>query len=181
MKKMILSGILLLTLFSTVEAFDQTGKTAIGVTGGRVFPFGSNKFNDEADGSWAYGGYIRHGINPNWGIDVAATRQNYDKICTCTRSNIVDVLGFYRFKGTEDFTPIAGLGLGVVDNGKHQNLHLGTRARVGMEKAINENVAVGMNFDYQGVRKMPGAKKGPQPSDINTITPKLELTWYFGK
>lgn len=179
-KNFILSILVTLTFITTGHAFDQSGKTAGGVTFGKVVPFGNNVFNDQADGLWAYGAYVRHHFDPNWGMDVAITRQDYDKICSCTRSNIFDVLGFYRLKGSEDISPIAGFGLGVVDNGSHQNLHLGVRARLGIEKAYSKTLALGANIDYQGVRKMIGAKNGPVPSEINTLTPKLELTWYFG-
>jgi hypothetical protein len=180
MKTIILSTLMLLAFISNSQAFDKTGKTAVGLTGGKVFIVGGEKFNSEADGLWAYGAYARHHFDPNWGMDVAITRQDYDKICSCTRSNIFDVLGFYRVKGAEDLTPVVGLGLGAVDNGKAQNLHLGVRARVGMEKAMSEKVSLGAHIDYQAVTKMIGAKNGPRPGDIGTFTPKLEVTWYFG-
>lgn len=179
-KKLILSSLLMLSFMTSSHAFDKTGKTAIGVTLGKVIIVGDNKFHDEAEGLWAYGGYVRHHFNQNWGTDVAFTRQDYDKICSCTRSNIFDVLPFYRLKGSEDLSPIVGAGLGVVENGPHQNLHLGIRARVGIEKAFSEKLALGAHLDYQGVNKMPGAENGPRPSRINTFVPKIELTWYFG-
>jgi len=181
MKKIILSVSLILLSTVTAQAFDLTGKTGVGVTGGKVFPVGDNAFNDQAEGAWAYGAYVRHQLNPNWGVDAAFTRQDYDKICTCTRSNIVDVMGMYRVKGAEDLTPVVGAGLGLVENKGHEKLHLGVRLRAGMEKAYSEQLTFGLLLDYQNVSKLPGSDSGPIPSDIHTVVPKLEMTWYFGK
>lgn len=180
LKKLLLSFVIVCSIITTAGAFDKTGKTGVGLTLGKVVPVGKNKFNDEAEGLWAYGGYARHHFNPNWGADLAATRQDYDKICSCTRSNILDVLAFYRVNGADDFSPFVGVGLGAVDNGPRQNLHLGIRARAGVEKALSESLALGALVDYQGVNKMPGANSGPRPSQINSFAPKIELTWYFG-
>jgi hypothetical protein len=172
---------LLFTLLSLQSfAYDLTKKNAFGLTGGRVFLTGSSEFKNEAEGWWVYGAYFRHHYNENWGIDIAATRLDYDKICTCTRSNVYDALGFYRLKGIEDLSPVVGLGLGVVDNKRQQNLHLGIRSRVGVDKAINEKISLGLMVDYHIITKMPGANKGPVPGDIDAIVPKIELTWYFG-
>jgi hypothetical protein len=182
MKKLILAASLILTFAHTVQAFDQTGKNALGITGGFNIPVGAEQFKNEADGGVAYGFYGRHHFNESMGIDLAYTRQEYTKICSCTSSDIFDVLGFYRMKGAEDVTPVFGLGLGFVDNGANQSLHLGVRLRAGVEKALPErNLALGFMLDYQSISKMIGANRGPVPSNIATITPKLELTWYYGK
>ncbi len=175
----IISILLSFMIITSVNAFDQTGKNAAGLTVGKVIPVGNNAFNNEADGFWAYGGYIRHHFNPNWVTDLAFTRMDYDKICTCTRSNVLDLLGTYRFNGAEDVTPVVGLGLGVVENHSHENLHLGIRARVGVEKAFSEKLALGVHLDYQSISKLPGASMGPIPSNMNLLVPKIELTWYF--
>lgn len=181
MKKLILAVTFAIVAIGTSQAFDQTGKNAIGITGGYAIPVGAEKFKKEADGGVAYGVYGRHHFNESAGMDLAYTRQEYNKICSCTSSNIFDVLGFYRLKGAEEITPIVGLGFGLVDNGLHENLHLGVRARAGIEKAMADNIALGVMVDYQSISKMIGAKRGPMPSNIATVTPKLELTWYFGK
>lgn len=180
MKKLI-AAIMIQTLMATaVSAFDMTDKKAVGLTGGYAFPVGGEAFKKEADGGGAYGAYFRKHFGPNWGMDAAYTKQHYSKICSCTDSDIFDVMGFYRLKGVEDMTPVFGLGLGVADNGPHQNLHLGVRARVGITKAYNEKIDMGFMVDYQSISKMIGASKGPVPGNISTITPKIEFSWYFG-
>jgi hypothetical protein len=181
MKNVLFALLLGVLMPAATKAFDQTGKTALGITGGWNFPVGAEKFKNEADPGAAFGLYLRRHLNQNWGVDTAYTRQEYNKICSCTSSNIYDVLGFYRVNGSDDVSPILGLGVGAVDNGAHQNLHLGVRARAGLEKAFTEQIALSFLVDYQRISKMPGANKGPQPSNIGTITPKLELSWYFGK
>ena len=181
MKKLITALMIQTVVVTSVFALDLTDKQAVGITGGYAIPVGAEAFKREADGGPAYGAYYRKHFGPNWGMDVAYTKQHYSKICSCTDSDIFDVMGFYRLKGVEDMTPVVGLGLGAVDNGPHQNLHLGVRGRVGMVKSYNEKFDMGLIVDYQSVSKMIGAKRGPVPSNISTITPKLELTWYFGK
>lgn len=177
MRKYLALALLLVT--GVASAYDYTGRFGIGGNAGYNFPVFGNNFNTAADSDWLWGMHGRYHFNSNWGVEAGYSRHEFAD--TTIAAQVFDGLAFYRFKGTERFTPVAGLGAGVVDLSHYSpnSLKMGLKARIGAEYAINECLSAAFNVDYQRIDKMLFGDNMPGRV-AHIIAPRVALTWYFG-
>lgn len=161
------------------SAYDYTGKFGLGGNAGYNFPVFGNPFNKTADADWLWGIHGRYHFNTQWGVEVGYSRHEFED--TTIAAQVFDGLAFYRLNGTARFTPVLGLGVGVVDltNYSQNSLKMGIKARVGAEYAFTECLSGAFNVDYQRVDKMLFGDNMPGRV-AHIIAPRVALTWYFG-
>lgn len=95
--------------------FDQSKKIGFGGQFGYGAAFIDNDYQDSGlrDGDLMWGGYGRYHFNSSFGIDLGYSR--YEIKETTVAAEVYDLISFYRFQGAEDFSIIAGLGLGAAN------------------------------------------------------------------
>jgi OOP family OmpA-OmpF porin len=182
MNKKILTAILLSAPLMAINYQDQIG---LGINGGYNFAVGGNDLNNQTDNDYNWGIHARYHLCQKNGLELGYTQYKFDKKDNANiynKASALDVLFFHRYLGTANLTPVAGLGLGVVDTDNYSpsSLKLGFKVRLGAEYTITKNLSAGLYADYQQINKMVGATNTPEGTGY-VISPKASLTWYFGK
>lgn len=80
------------------------------------------------------------------------------------------------------FTPIWGLGIGLVDIANYnvdENLKPGYKARIGAEYVLSENMIIDGVLDFQYVSKMVGERRDLRPGEVYAIAPQIILSYFF--
>ncbi|MBA2404303.1 MAG: outer membrane beta-barrel protein [Bdellovibrionales bacterium] len=153
----------------------------ISLAAGKNKPFTGNDFDDRADGEFVFGLYGRYQFNQESGIQLGYTR--YEWTHSPTAARIYDLVYLHRLKARKWFTPIWGVGAGLVDIANYnvdENLKLGLKARVGVEFMLSSNMIVDAVIDYQFVNKMVGEDDNLTIGEIHALAPQLILTYFFG-
>ncbi|MBC7537364.1 MAG: outer membrane beta-barrel protein [Bacteriovorax sp.] len=169
--------IIFILVFSTAaSAYDLARKYGIGASGSYAIPLFGNYVNEVANPDFGYGAHMRYHIDSFFGVELGVSRSNFSD--TNIYLNNLNLLGFYRFGGSADITPLFGAGLGVT---KIKYFYPGSSklsllARAGLEYAINRSLSFGAIGDYQYVSKFLGR----MPSPAHILIPQMTLTWYFG-
>ena len=168
------------SLSSFANSPDFSQRFGLSFAGGFNKPIGGNDFDDRADGDFVAGMYGRYQFNPKSGIQLGYTRYEWDHSPTAAR--IYDLVYLHRMGPREWFTPIWGVGVGLVDIANYnvdENLKLGLKARVGIEYSTGDNVILDFVVDYQYVGKMPGERRDLGVVEMNAIAPQVILTYFF--
>lgn len=173
-----------LLVFCSFSSFanspDFSKRFGVSVAGGFNKPVLGNKFDDRADGEFVSGLYGRYQFTRSSGIQLGYTRYEWDHSPTAAR--IYDLVYMHRMGPREWFTPIWGVGVGLVDIANYnvdENLKLGLKGRVGIEYQTGENIILDFVVDYQYVGKMVGERRDLRIGDINAIAPQVILTYFF--
>jgi opacity protein-like surface antigen len=182
---MFLLSIILFIAFSFSSALadspDYSRKFAFSLAVGRNKPILGNKFDDRADGENVFGFYGRYQFGRSSGIQFGYTR--YDWSHSPTAARIYDLVYLHRMHPREYWTPVWGLGLGLVDIAHYnvdEDLKIGLKARVGAEYSLSPNMILDAVIDFQYVGKMPGEKHDMKIGDIYALAPQLILSYFFG-
>ena len=178
MKKLLALSVLI-SVGAQAQTYDYSKKWGIGGSFGYNTPIFGNPFNNAADGDETWGLHVRYHLNQKSGLEAAFTRHEFSDVRSAVQ--VTDVTWFNRVNPTSRFTPVWGLGAGVVDITKTdpKNLKLGLKARAGAEYALTEAFSLGLNVDYQHVNKMFFADNLPS-RNIHILAARVGLTWYFG-
>lgn len=166
---------------SLAEAPDFSRRFAISAAAGRNKPILGNRFDDRADGDFVFGLYGRYQINRESGLQLGYTRYEWDHSPTAAR--IYDLLYLHRLAPRKYFTPVWGVGVGLVDIANYnvdENLKLGLKARAGVEYTLSQNLIVDAVIDYQFVNKMIGEDDNLTIGEIHAIAPQLIFSYFFG-
>ena len=176
-KKMVAVLALTLALTQSALAYDLSNKFGFGISGGYSIPVFGNQFNSNADADFGYGVHGRYHFNEFFNLDLGITRSEFED--TNIRFNNVNLLGVWRMGGSNDVTPIFGLGIAGtrIKNYVPKNIKLSGLARLGVEFGLSPSLSLGLLADYQYVTKFMGDMPG---SRAHIVTPQLALTWYFG-
>ena len=174
MKNLIL---IMLLSSSSVFASDLNQKIGLGANIGYPVPSFGNKFNDSADAKIAYGLHVRYHPTSSFGLELGFTRAEFKK--TSNKFNNTNILGFYRFSSSNDFTFVVGAGLALtkISNYTPSNLKLSSLVRLGLEQNITSDLTLGAYADYQYVSKLLGDMPTKR---AHVVSPVLALTYYFG-
>ena len=177
MLKKLMAMLLAVTFVQSVEAYDLSKKFGLGVSGGYSIPVFGNPFNSAADADFGYGVHARYHFNESWNLELGVTRSEFED--TKIRLDNINLLSVWRLSGANDFTPIAGLGLGVtrMKNFTPKSAKLSGLVRLGVEYGVTQWFSLGVLADYQYVSKLMGDMPTTR---AHIVTPQLALTWYFG-
>lgn len=180
MKKALLAFIFCAPLLLQAQTFDYSNKIGLGASFGYNTPVFGNYLNDQADGKETYSIHARYHIDSSYGLELSFTRYEFKN--SDNPFKVTDIAYFKRFMPLSRFTPIAGLGLGIVDISEYNpdNLKLGLKLRGGLEYALNQDFSLALNLDYQHVNKMFFADNLPSRT-AHIMAARMGLTWYFGK
>lgn len=172
--------LLVLVFAQAASAYDYSKKIGLGASFGYNTPVFGNHFNTEADGGQTWGLHGRYHLNSAYGLEGAFTKHEFDD--TTKALNVMDVLFFKRLNPTGRFSPVLGVGAGVVDVKNYpedKSLKLGLKLRAGAEYALAQCLSLGFNLDYQQVNKM-FFRDNLDGRNIHTLAGRVGLTWYFG-
>lgn len=177
--------LLLLILITSTQAFaeapDFSRRYGISAAAGRNKPILGNRFDDRADGDFVYGLYGRYQFNRESGFQLGYTRFEWDHSPTAAR--VYDFVYLHRLAPKKYFTPIWGLGVGLVDVANYnvdENLKLGLKARIGAEFILSKDLLLDAVVDYQFVNKMIGEDDNLTIGEIHALAPQLILSYFFG-
>lgn len=178
MKKLIAVA-LLLSQVAVAQTYDYSKKWGIGGSVGYNTPVFGNPLNTAADGDSVWGAHVRYHYNQATGIELAYARHELSD--TKIAAQVTDVTWFKRLAPTSRFSPLFGIGAGVVDLSNYQpsNLKLGLKARAGAEYALSQSWSLGANVDYQHINKMLFSDNLPTRNG-HILAGRVALTWYFG-
>lgn len=177
--KMLIAVALVLSQVAVAQTYDYSKKWGIGGSVGYNTPVFGNPLNTAADGDSLWGAHLRYHYNQASGVELAFSRHELSD--TKIAAQVTDVTWFKRLAPTSRFSPLFGLGAGVVDltNYDPGNLKLGLKARAGAEYAINKAFSIGANVDYQHINKMLFSDNLPTRNG-HILAGRVALTWYFG-
>lgn len=177
--KKLLALCVLLSQVAVAQTYDYSKKWGIGGSFGYNTPVFGNMTNEFADGDTTWGAHVRYHLNQSSGLELAYTR--HDLKDTDMAAQVADVTWFKRLAPTSRFSPILGVGAGVVDltNYDPNSLKLGLKLRGGAEYALTNALSLGLNVDYQHVNKMLMGDNLPT-RNAHLIAARVGLTWYFG-
>lgn len=181
MNKFLFVLLFLLVPIAQADSPDFSRRFGISTAIGQNKPILGNRFDDRADGDFVFGLYGRYQINRESGIQLGYTRYEWDHSPTAAR--IYDLVYLHRLAPRKYFTPIWGLGVGLVDIANYnvdENLKLGLKARAGLEFILSKDLIVDAVVDYQYVNKMIGEDDNLTIGEINALAPQLILSYFFG-
>lgn len=172
-----LIALLTLTFLTPAYTYDLTHKFGIGGSVGFPIPAFGNNFNDVADAEWAASVHGRYHFSPTCGLDLNVSKEGFKD--TSMNFKNINLLGFWRIFGAENFTPVVGIGAGVtkIKDYLPGSAKLSLLARGGLEYAVMPSLSFGALVDYQYVSKILG--KMPAGA-AHVFNPQLAFTWYFG-
>lgn len=168
-----------LTVFASAP--DYSGKFAVSLAAGRNKPILGNDFDDRADGEFVFGLYGRYQINRKSGLQLGYTRYEWSHSPTAAR--IYDLVYLHRMSPQKYWTPIWGLGLGLVDIANYnvdENLKLGLKGRLGAEYSLSPNMIIDAVVDFQYVGKMAGERRDLKLGEIYALAPQIIISYFFG-
>lgn len=179
MKNLLFGLIVFSPIFANAYTFDYSKRFGLGASFGYNTPIFGNYLNDQADGKETYSLHGRYHLDSSHGLELSFTRHELKGF---NPFKVTDITYFKRFMPLERISPIAGIGLGIVDisNYDPNDLKLGLKLRGGLELAINEDFTLGLNLDYQHVNKMLFAKNLPS-RNAHIMALRMGVTWYFGR
>lgn len=177
--KMLVLGAALISTAAFAGSYDYSKKFGIGGSYGYNTPVFGNPFNTSADEGETWGFHGRYHLNSAYGLEAAFTKHEFADVTNALQ--VSDVTLFKRLNPTSRFSPILGLGAGIVDitHYPENNWKLGLKARVGGEYALTEAFSLGLNIDYQHVTKMLFGDN-LDGRNINVLGARVGLTYYFG-
>lgn len=180
MKYLVVFLFMLASFHSWSDSPDLSRRFGISAAAGWNHPILGNRFDDRADGEFVFGLYGRYQINRESGLQLGYTRYEWSHSPTAAR--IYDLVYMHRLKSRKWFTPIWGLGVGLVDIANYnvdENLKLGLKARVGIEYVLSEDMIIDAVLDYQFVNKMIGEDDNLTIGEMHALAPQLILTYFF--
>ncbi|MBY0413277.1 MAG: OmpA family protein [Bdellovibrionales bacterium] len=169
---------LFVTFFSPAgNAYDLSKKIGLGLTGGYSIPVFGNPFNSMTDADFGFGVHGRYHFNESFLLETSVVRSEFDK--SDVYFDNLNFLGVWRIKGSDNFTPILGAGLGLVrmTNFSPKSTKLSGLLRAGIDYGVGQWFSVGLFADYQYISKFLGAMPEKR---FHIVTPQVALTWYFG-
>lgn len=177
--KKLLPLCLLVSQIAAAQTYDYSKKWGIGGSFGYNTPVFGNPTNEVADGDITWAGHLRYHYNQSNGLELAFTKHELSD--TNMAAQVTDLTWFKRLAPTSRFTPIVGLGAGVVDLTHYDpnSLKLGLKLRGGAEYALTNCLSLGLNVDYQHVNKMLFAANLPS-RNAHLLAARVGVTWYFG-
>lgn len=174
--------ILFLSSLNSWGKYDLSRRFGIAFAAGRNKPILGNRFDDRADGDFVFGMYGTYHLNDESGLMLGYTRYDWSHSPTALR--IYDLMYTHRPLSEKRFTPLWGVGLGLVDIANYnvdENLKLAVRARVGLEYEVSPDWLVAGVVDYQFVNKMIGEDDNLTIGEIHVLAPQLILSFFFSK
>lgn len=182
MKIILLLGTLFLSFNSFSKNYDLARRFGIAFAAGANRPILGNRFDDRAGGDFTFGAYATYQVNDESGFMLGYTRFDWAHCPTAIR--LYDLMYLHRPKSESRFTPLWGIGAGLVDISNYnvdENLKLGLRARVGLEYGLSPDVLLAGVVDYQFVNKMIGEEDNLTIGEIHALAPQGILTFFFGQ
>ena len=174
----------ILCLFITTTAFaqnyDYAGKFGLGAGLGYNWPIFGNKFQDNFDGDLNFDLHGRYYFTSALGLELAYNRHEFQETNQALR--VFDIVGLYRFTPVDQFSWVAGAGLGMaeltrgVDDGYNPALKL----RLGFDYSFTQSLVATLAVDYQYVNKTIN-EDNLYNANMHLFAPRFQLTWYFGK
>ena len=177
--KLLLFVITLLSLQAFADSPDFSKRFGVSAAAGFNKPILGNAHDDRADGEFVSGLYGRYQFNRKSGVQLGYTR--YEWTHSPTAARIYDLVYLHRMGPREWFTPIWGVGVGLVDIANYnidENLKFGAKGRVGIEYSTGENVILDFVVDYQYVGKMPGERRDLK-IEMHALAPQIIATYFF--
>lgn len=178
--KFLLILLSLISFSASAGAPDFSKRFGFSVASGFNMPIWGNRFDRDTDGEFVFGFYGRYQFSRESGIQLGYTRYEWSRSPTAAR--IYDVVYMHRMEPRKWFTPIWGLGVGLVDVANYNidnNLKIGYKARAGVEVLASENIILDFVVDYQYVGKIPGEENDFVIGDINALAPQVILSYLF--
>lgn len=180
MKHLVLILLLLIPTLAFSDSPDFSKRFGLSVAAGWNHPITGNDFDDRADGEFVFGMYGRYQFNRSSGMQLGYTR--YEWTHSPTAARIYDAVYLHRMSPRKWFTPIWGLGAGLVDIANYdvdENLKLGLKARVGIEYSADDNLILDFVVDYQFVNKMIGEDDNLTIGEIHALAPQVIMSYFF--
>lgn len=174
-------------LFATAgfaKTYDFSKRFGIGGGGGVSFPLHGNDFDDLAREKEMWNAHIRYNPSAASGLQLNYSQLDFDR--TDINARMVDLMWLYRMNEGDRFTPFIGLGAGAADMDDVQNdsLKFASRARLGIDLAITDDLLGSLFADYQYIGKMPGSDEdrfeGIPGQELFALIPQVGLTFFFG-
>lgn len=174
-------------LFATAgfaKTYDFSDRFGIGGGGGYSYPLHGNDFDDLAREKAMWNAHIRYNPTTASGFQLNYSQLEFDR--TDINARVVDLMWLYRFNEADRFTPFFGLGAGAADMSELQSdsLKFASRARLGIDLAITDDLLASLFADYQYIGKMPGDSEksieGIPGQELFALIPQIGLTFFFG-
>lgn len=174
-------------LFATAgfaKTYDFSKRFGIGGGGGLSYPLHGNDFDDLAGEKEMWNAHIRYNPTTASGFQLNYSQLDFDN--TDINARMMDLMWLYRFNEGDRLTPFLGLGAGAADMSELQNdsLKFASRARLGFDVAITDDLLGSVFADYQYIGKMPGSDEdsteGIPGQELFALIPQVGLTFFFG-
>lgn len=189
MKYLLLISTLLISAPSFATTYDFSKRLGIGGGGGYTFPIQGNDFDDFAKDEVMWNAHLRYNLTPAGGFQLNYSHLEFEN--TDINARVMDLMYLYRINEGDKFTPILGLSAGVADMDNispyHDGLKFASRARLGFEYALTNDLVASLFTDYQFIGKMPFNSEDEDDNDeafpgreIFALIPQIGLTFYFG-
>ncbi len=173
-------AMVLITTSVFAQNYDYAGKFGLGAGVGYNWPVFGNKFQDNFDGDLNFDFHGKYNLTSALGLELAYNRHEFQETNQALRS--YDLMALYRFNSVDQFSWIAGAGLGLAEltKGTDDGLNPTAKVRVGFDYSITKALVATLAVDYQYVNKSMH-EKNLYDESMHLVSPKFQLTWYFGK
>lgn len=187
--KYLLISTLLISATGLAKTYDFTERFGIGGGGGYTFPIQGNDFDDFAKDEVMWNAHLRYNTTPEGGLQLNYSHLEFEN--TDINARVMDLMYIYRINEGDKFTPILGIAAGVADMDNispyHDGLKFASRARLGFEYAITDDLLASLFADYQFIGKMPFNSEDEDDDDeafpgreVFALIPQIGLTYFFG-
>lgn len=187
--KYLLISTLLVSATGFAKTYDFTQRFGVGGGGGYTFPIQGNDFDDFANDEVMWNAHLRYNTTPEGGLQLNYSHLEFEN--TDINARVMDLMYIHRINEGDKLTPILGLAAGVADMGNispyHDGLKFASRARLGLEYAITDDLLASLFADYQFIGKMPFNTENEDDDDeafpgreVLAVIPQIGLTYFFG-
>ncbi|MDD4974558.1 MAG: outer membrane beta-barrel protein [Bacteriovorax sp.] len=175
MLKNLITLFFVLVFSGSASAYDLSRKVGIGAIANYAIPVFGHDLNSVGGADFGYGALIRYHRDPFFGVELDLSRSEFSD--TNIYFNNINLLGFWRFGGGNNFTPVVGFGLGVttIKYWVPQNAKLSLLGRAGVDYAISKSFTLAALAEYQYVSNFLGKMSSP----AQVITPQIALSYYL--
>jgi hypothetical protein len=166
---------LFLLFLKSASAYDLSRKIGVGIVGNYAIPVFGHELNSVGGPDFGHGVLLRYHRDPFFGVELDLTRSEFSDTNIYFKN--INLLGFWRFRGANDFTPVVGFGLGIttIKYWVPNNAKLDLLGRAGVDYALNKSFSLAALAEYQYVSNFLGKMSSP----AQVITPQIALTYYF--
>lgn len=180
MKIILFSLLGVFTITAQAHSLNLKNTWSVGTGAGFPLTFNGNRFDQRADGDFAFNFHLKYYFNNSHSLSAGYARYEFDHTPTCPR--VYDLLYLNRLNPHAKLSPIIGLGLGVADIPNYnvdENLKLSTRAKLGLEYLFSAHWSANLSIDYLYISKMIGERRSLTIGEIHTIVPQIGINYLF--